>query len=237
MSSADTQPYQPHFGRLYIRDDRDQQYRARALVAALAAPTPVVRRTVTRPMFRPPYNQGATSTCTAFALATLVAAGPVINKLRVLSLKPYDLYREEVGLDEFPANNDEANAPDSGLQYGSSVRAAMQVAQRHGWLDTYAWADTVDDVIDYLVSTGPVQVGTIFLTSMFHKGNDGVAKVDRNSGVAGGHSYTFTGYNQRRGTLYTPNSWGSGGQFSLAAEDFAWLLSQRGEAAMAAERR
>ena len=188
-------------------------------------------------MFRPPLDQGRTGTCVAHAWATWGWAGPIIERRRVLALRPYDFYRELVLLDEWPENDREAHAPDAHLQFGSSVRAGAKAARARGWLDSFGWATTADEVVRWLSNVGPVVVGTLWLPSMSEPDKQGVVRVNRGQRPLGGHSYAFTGYNHRQGLLRSPNSWGRGGEFWIPAEDFDWLLSQDGEACTAVETR
>jgi hypothetical protein len=50
---------------------------------------------------------------------------------------------------------------------GTTVRASMQVAQQLGYVPEYRWAFTAIDIATWMMSVGPVVLGTDWLLSMF----------------------------------------------------------------------
>jgi hypothetical protein len=68
---------------------------------------------------------------------------------------------------------------------------------------------------------------------MFDPTAAGNVTVDRHSGVAGGHEYVISAYDQKSGTFRMDNSWGTSwgikGSAWLLESDMQWLLSQDGD--------
>jgi hypothetical protein len=75
---------------------------------------------------------------------------------------------------------------------GSSVNGAAKAAREAGIVKSWAWARSVDDVIDALIAHGPGVLGTPWLEGMFHYDPNYV--VDVSGSVAGGHAICVDGY-------------------------------------------
>lgn len=220
-------------GYRYIEDVRDLGYLVRD--HRPEAVTNVVRKSVNHPMFRFPLDQGQTGTCTAHSWATWAWAGPVIQRLKLAGLNPFDVYRKEVLIDEWPDNNGEATLPDNQLLMGSSVRAGAQVMRSLGWLTTFGWVKTAQEVIDYIISTGPVQVGTPWYPDWDPDGKTVLVIPKGAPAPDEGHAYSFTGWDQKRGLLRSPNSWGRGHEILMAPETLDTLLGMGSEACVSME--
>ena len=111
-----------------------------------------------------------------------------------------------------------------------------------GRITGYRWAFGIDDVIDTLVSTGPVVLGIPWYDSMYQTRSSGL--IDVSGKVVGGHCILACGYNPKKRFLREGlkafeviklrNSWGPsfgiGGDGWIKVEDLAALLKDQGEA-------
>lgn len=231
--------FQPGFGRIYAEDPRDDKYLARPLLAV----EPPTRKTVYYAMFSKPLNQGLTGTCVGHAGKHFMLTAPTIQTKPAVEPTAITLYKEACTRDEWTFN-------DSGdLQFGTSIRGMMKALQDRGLIGSYVWGRTVDDVIDWICSgKGPVILGTDWYRSMMQTTDEGIMQVDFSSGRAGGHGYLVSGWDNKKGLLTGPNSWGdtfgrklkSGkrdGRFRLDPTKADRLISEGGEAGMAVELR
>jgi hypothetical protein len=125
---------------------------------------------------------------------------------------------------------------------GASVLAGAKVALQRGLISGYRWAFGIDDVIDTLVSKGPVVLGINWYESMYQ--TDLAGKVRMNGSLVGGHCILASGYIQdhpqwRGDWIQWVNSWGPSygvnGVGYIAVPDLTALLKQNGEACIADE--
>jgi hypothetical protein len=243
--------------------DHDADYlMARALPSAAArlADPPPSKKSWSLPasMLR---HQGATGTCTEHGAYELVVAAPIATRAPARLWPQFSAYREYILDDEWPANDGEATGPDSGLQFGSSVRAAMRWLVAKGYASGYAWAFHRAPASLWVRTRGPVVLGVNWYESMFNLTSEGIAKIAPTTTLAGGHSFAWIGADERRGLDLFANSWdrwgisrrafsarpgtvtlGSTppeqrGFFMMAAEDTERLISEDGEAATTTETR
>lgn len=201
-------------------DDRDRLYPMRSLFGAV--PPVLTRHHRTGPVL----DQGNTSQCVGYAFRQLLNTAPVMQQGGPSAT---DIYREAQRIDEWP-----------GEQYdGTSVRAGAKVLHAEGYLSAYHWATRAEDVRDYILTSGPVVVGTDWLTDMFTPDKDGYLPVS--GSFVGGHAYVLCGYSTGRSAFRIINSWGKGfgqaGRAWIRFDDFARLLSSNGEACAAVELR
>lgn len=144
-----------------------------------------------------------------------------------------NVYREAQLIDEWPGEDYD----------GTSVLAGAKVMQRHGYLDSYRWAFSIDDVIDALLHLGPVVIGIPWYDSMYDTRPSGL--VETGGTMVGGHCIVLTGYQpgtiimgegirRRFDVVRWRNSWGRSygvrGDGLIQVADLERLLSQRGEA-------
>ncbi len=203
-------------GRRYSADPRDLQHRLEP------------KRAVgidTRMWFKPPVlDQGATSECVGHATRSYLSAGPCTNKG---GPDQHEIYREARKVDEWPGENYD----------GTSVRGAMKVLKTAGLVSEYRWATSVDDVLNHVLTTGPIIMGTEWFYGMLDTDRKGF--VEPTGSSVGGHAWLIVGANRSKG-LQAQNSWGKtwgtiGGRFWLTFDHLAPLLAQDGEAAVAVE--
>lgn len=222
----------PHgLGRLPAPDPRDRAYPLKAFLAA-----PAVRKTTTWTMRYGALDQGKTGACVGFGMKHFLMLGPVKQTSPSSRPTAFDVYDAAILVDEFVDND-----RDPQRQMGTSVRGGFKVLQSYGLIDAYAWAQTAEDVIDWLCGTGPTLAGTDWLSGMFEPDAEGIVRVKDSDTVAGGHCYALCGWDQERGLLRALNSWspqwGRRGRFLISPEDFEKLLERGGEAGTAVDHR
>lgn len=179
-------------------------------------------------------DQGTTSHCVAYSWMHLLEDGPVVqdgldaNRVKPL-IEPAKLYRECQIRDPWAGEN----------YAGTSVRTAAKVLKDLGAIKEYRWAQSVTDVVNTVLTIGPMVVGTKWYTGMNEPSSSGVMRI---SGASmGGHAYLVNGVNLDSGMLRIKNSWGRGwgrdGYAFIKISDFEKLLSNGGEACIAFERK
>lgn len=118
---------------------------------------------------------------------------------------------------------------------GSTVRAGAKVLKELGVITEYRWAKTIDEMVNCLLTVGPMVVGTTWYASMFTPDSNFMVKpVGRTSG---GHAYVINGVNKTKKLFRIKNSWGKtwgdGGHAYISFDDFATLLNHGGDACIA----
>lgn len=195
-------------------------------------------------------DQGNTGTCTAHAAAHFLHASPIAHKGFI---DPFALYREAVLLDEYSDNDGDATArSNSDLQAGSSGTGVAKAMDKRGLLSEYLWAQRMEDAIVWVLSRGPVMVGSNWYTSMEDTTSEGYVKITPGAGVAGGHEWLIRGADKKRGIVLCVNSWGNawgggtarwagndlkGGHFLLDFDTLARLFHEDGDAVSAIEKK
>jgi hypothetical protein len=121
---------------------------------------------------------------------------------------------------------------------GSNVRSLAKVLQRRGRLKTYAFADTIDDVVRFLDASGPLIFGTDWTNDMFTPAPDGLVRPT--GGTLPAVTVTSqSGISHRRNASCSSTrgvtGWGKKGIFEMSIMDAAQLLGQQGEALAAVE--
>lgn len=213
-------------GRLPSKDVRDHQY----LI-------PVRRKAASVVTQKTWYSggvmdQGATSQCVAYSGVKYLTSGPVYNK----PLDPVELYRECLKLDEWPGED---------FDGGTSVRALFKALKGRGLVTEYRWAFELEPVVNHVLTTGPVVMGTVWTYDMFMPHNVN-GYIWPTGSVEGGHAWLIIGANRNRrnpdgskGAFRMVNSWGDdwgqNGRAWLSFETLAYLIKQDGEAAVATE--
>lgn len=239
-----TDPVYP-LGRREKADPRDERYPLRHLIN-----TPEAAQLLYRTWYAYSVKLRQTGdTCVANAWTHFITDSPRTHKLEQLDgmaigsatltnrvsvqsgergFRGY-LYDRAQVIDEW------SSTPPEG---GTSVRAGAKALQELGIVATYHWARTLEDVIDAVLTIGPVVVGTNWYESMFKPVGDPPLIVPA-GGIAGGHAWVIDGVNRTTGLARMKNSWGEG----WGRKGFAWirftdlerLLGESGEACIATE--
>lgn len=228
MNILTSQENSTRFGRLPSKD-------IRALKYLLRLPNLITAETTTRTYKHwdtaDVLDQGNTPHCVEYSGRQYLMSSPVRNKWK----EPNgDLYRQCQLVDEWEGEDYD----------GTSVNALFKVLKSKGYVTEYRWAYDNDSVASYLLTTGPMVVGTDWYTGMMDTNRDGF--VNTSGYQEGGHAYLLTGTNTRKrcpdgslGAHRITNSWGvrwgENGRAWISYADFSKLLANWGEAAVAAE--
>lgn len=212
-------------GRLHIEDTRDQLFS----IAPRLGPTDRTYR-----YWWPQGwwgDQGQVPMCVEFSWHHFLSDGPVTH---LPKHAPYwtqgDLYYKAQKVDQWPGENYD----------GTSVRAGAKVLQSQGWIDSYHWAFTLQDVINTILMEGPMVVGTNWYEQMFYPDASNRIHLGTKK-LAGGHAYLLNGVNVNKELFRIKNSWGRSwgnrGHAYISFQDFNQLLQEQGEACIALEKK
>jgi hypothetical protein len=203
-------------------DPRNALYPLRAVVGA----QPRYDRTWTAGRIR--TDQGREGACVGHGWINELMAQPAAVRFSNPNLDAFSLYREAQRADEW-----------TGEDYsGTSVNAGAKVVRFLGYIDSWRWADGIDQVLDALVALGPVVIGIPWRLGMYDTLPDGLVTIGGRE--VGGHCLVLTGYYTRKRFDGQPlevvrwrNSWGLGygirGDGYVRVDDLAELLAD-GEA-------
>lgn len=200
----------------------------------------------------PILDQGDLGSCTGNALTGLLGtdslnrtATPAItvkaDPYGIFTAGPYML-DESFATKGYSVNTYEDDAEQIDGHYppddtGSSTLACGKTAVALGVASGYTHAFSLDALKSGLQS-GPALWGTVWLNSMFDTDSKGNLKVNKRSGVAGGHELCITGYDATAKVFTVANSWstawGDEGYCYVKEADMTWLLSQDGDVAFVA---
>jgi len=201
------------FGRIVVKDDRDNKFRLASQQSATELKQKYWRSTWKG-------NQLEEPACIGFAWNGWLTNAPFKQ-----FLNPLGIYNLAKFFDEW-----------AGEEYsGTSVRAGAKVLKILGYIKEYRWGFTIDEVVNALLTTGPVVVGTNWYESM--SGSTGLITIKGK--IEGGHAYYLNGVDKRKELIRMQNSWGSlwgnKGTASITFKDFERLLSEDGEACIGIE--
>lgn len=223
------------FDRVVHLDERSRQYPVRA----------VIRQAVQRrnKLWNIgdllPIDQGSEGACVGFGLTGELLTTPVAVNLANLAITaPEDptafasyLYGAAKKVDEW-----------AGEDYdGTSVLAGLKTLSGWGLVREYRWAFDINDVVDSILTKGPVIFGTNWLSGMYEAPN-GI--LTPSGDVVGGHCYLGVGYklydDPAEDAILLLNSWGCTwgrkGIAEIKVSDMARLLKDSGEAAVITHR-
>lgn len=222
-------------GRLVSLDPRDRKFMARPPRAAAGVDK---KFHFTGKVM----DQGELPHCVAFSGVGFLAAGPVRNLQKIETPALYtDCQRNDEWEGESPAYE------------GTSVRALFKVLQRDGFISEYNWAFDAFTAAQWVISYGPVVLGTTWKSEMSHPKRIKVrgkyeSWIRAEGWNQGGHAYLWPGVNlkkrcpfcQKDGAGRIKNSWGP----EYGDNGFAWaclhctlqpLISDWGECGMSRE--
>lgn len=177
-------------------------------------------------------DQGSTPQCVGYAGYGWLQAGPVVNTK--LPFTPADLYHWAQDNDEWPGSNYD----------GSSTLGLMKALKAKGYIDKYVWATDAETLMRWILTTGPVIVGTDWYNDMFTPDRDGF--LDALGENSGGHEWRIIGANRdkkcpdgTKGAVRMVNSWGKNwgdhGRAWVALTTLDKLIKENGEAVTANE--
>lgn len=211
-------------GRLVAKDSRDARFPLSALIRkAPERPAPSYRYWTGGPIL----DQGQTSSCVGHGWRAFLNVSPIREKGGPDAMAIYHGAQQN---DEFPGENYD----------GTSVRGGAKFLQGLGYLDSYHWATSMQDIEDFVLRLGSVVIGINWYTSMFDPDKSGLVKISGN--VEGGHCVLVMGHNKNYGLYEFQNSWGKSwghaGRGYLRSDDLQRLIFQEnGEACAAIEKK
>jgi C1A family cysteine protease len=113
----------------------------------------------------------------------------------------------------------------------------MKWFQAQGLVQTYVWARDVEELCQFVLTTGPALIGCNWHQDMFNPDSKGFIKPT--GPIAGGHEFVLQGYNHKTWTLTFANSWGTSwgikGKFRMNRTDFEALMADQGDMVAATE--
>lgn len=172
-------------------------------------------------------NQGQTSQCVAYAWIHFIEDAPIMYKADGSEVRPIDVYNAAQELDEWQGNDYD----------GTSVRAGAKVLQSLGYIGEYTWGFDLESLVNAVLTTSPVVVGTEWDNKMFYPNKEGI--ITRGDGTAGGHAYIVNGVNRDKAMFRIKNSWGrdwgKSGYAYIPFEDMESLINNYGEICFAKE--
>lgn len=143
------------------------------------------------------------------------------------------IYRAAIAIDEWPENDNDVE-----MQFGTSVRAGAKALAAWNRVAEYLWATDMAAMKRWLLTKGPVVMGTNWWSGMMAVDSSGY--VNLTGSVEGGHAWLVTGYSSTRRRFRCVNSWGASfgqnGRFWVREDDMARLLAEDGEGCTAIER-
>jgi hypothetical protein len=186
-------------------------------------------------------DQGETGTCVGHAWRNFLRCAPI--RTEVSGPSAFDIYRSAVVKDTWADNDDEAQLADAdpGLDFGTSVRAGAEAVTEFGRLKSYVWAFALQPAVEWVLTQGPVVLGTNWYSSMFRPDAEGIVRITPTATVEGGHAYLLRGVDTRKALARCSNSWGDdwgkSGEFLLPFRDLERLIHEDGEACTAVQKR
>lgn len=173
--------------RVPYHDPRSRNYQLRPVLGSWAQLR--AERSPSRYPAHPTLDQGREGACVGFSVATMLNASPHRADPEWDGDRARWLYREAQKVDEWPGEHYE----------GTSIVAAMRVAQGAGLIGEYRWLGAGsgrlgDDVVDCCERVGTFIAGIPVYGSMFDPEPGGIWRVDPTSGLYGYHAICVLDY-------------------------------------------
>src|SRR4051812_34109470 len=145
-----THPLQVRLGRRWEEDARDQNFPMAAAMAQVPVPNSKYWR------LGPQLDQGQTPRCVGYATRQALVSSP--HRYAKPSPSADEIYAGAQKNDEWPGEGYD----------GTSDRGSMKYLQSLGLIASYHWARDVEEMCQYLLTTGPVLVGIQWTQDMFN---------------------------------------------------------------------
>lgn len=163
-------------------------------------------------------NQWGTGACVGFAWTGMLLAAPVPPRRQPTEQQgnryARRVFNEALRVDSLPGE-DKAT--------GTDTAAGAKILQRRGLIEGYRWCATVDDIIDAVITQGPVVLTVPWYRSMNQAPNGQVVvRGARPQNIDFYHCLLVTGYDPSRNgveSLRWRNSWGQ----QYGSKGSAWI--------------
>jgi len=198
-------------GRIFTPDTNDALYPLSQIMSAEPPRT-------TPWGIGPILDQARVPQCVAFTTRAWLNAEPTLDPDQA-NPAPQQIYDGAQANDGIPGPHD-----------GSNDRGAMKYMQSIGMVDAYHWAQSVDEAIAYLTTTGPLLCGANWHQGQFSP--DGNGFIRPIGPVEGGHEFMAFWYDATESAMWFQNSWGVGwnpafpGRFKMLRTDVDTLFAE-----------
>jgi hypothetical protein len=216
-------PHHPKLGRNVEHDERSKRYLVEPRGAAVFAPVSYVG-------ICPILDQKDLGACTGYASTALLGYIEPGDPQLPDTPDAWDALAKSVYSVGTSLDSISGNWPPTDT--GSTGIAVSKALKQKGFSSGYKHITSAAALATAL-ATGPVIVGTNWYNSMFNPNATGLIRVDKASGLAGGHEYVLDGV-MPDGKFRFRNSWGTSfgvdGFFYMTQADFLGLLADEGDA-------
>jgi hypothetical protein len=205
------------FGRLVAPDQNDKQYPMKKAIRRVPLPTSKMWHSKQAYVL----DQGPVGACVGFSWATFLEASPYAHQLsNADGMLYYHLAQQN---DEWAGEDYE----------GSSVRGGAKALKSLGLIEgSYIWAASEEDIWRFVLTRGPVNMGTVWLTGMMDTDSKGYLNLT--GGEEGGHAWCIIGASSTRNAYRMQQTWGLGwgdkgsGRAWVRRPDLKTLLEELG---------
>jgi len=177
------------------------------------------------------FNQQDKPWCVSYSGIAALVAAPHVNFPDVTF---ETLYKQCQLVDQWPGESYD----------GTSILALGKVLKRMGFISEYRWANNVDQLANYILTTGPALAGVTWYSNFFAPDSNGFLSLG--GGVAGGHAFLLAGVDTEKkcpdGTTGAfrklgswGRSWGDNGRAWIPFSVMSELIADDGELMMFAE--
>lgn len=170
-------------------------------------------------------DQGATGHCVGFGWAQWGNTEPIIDTF--VDNDAHAIYYEAKVIDGEPRQEN-----------GTAVRSGAIAMLHRSKLDAYVFAATLDEILTWVLTRGPVVFGCNWYADM-NMPDPTNGLVNPTGPLLGGHCFVIDGYDSGTTMVRCQNSWGSNwglnGYFYIFAKDLGKLFAQQGDACAAIE--